>query len=153
MRRLDIDWSDLELAFRDATGTENHLDTESGEIVAVIPGFTDEESLRTRVKAEPRRYVLVPPIDAKHAREVMSAFVDTVDDPGLKVRMQKARHGAGSLTRCLALLREDQRQLQAYYRFEQASFWRHVEAFLSERGVEPASPPPAPELFEDAATG
>ena len=45
MRTLDIDWADLEIAFRDA-GSESHLDTESGDVLSIVDGFDDERDLR-----------------------------------------------------------------------------------------------------------
>ena len=57
MAKLDVDWADLELAFRDATGTENYLDLLSGEVLSVVPGFSDEEESRDQIRKEPRRFL------------------------------------------------------------------------------------------------
>jgi len=148
---LDVDWADLELAFRDATGAENYLDRDSGEIMTVIAGFSDEEELKESLSKHPERFLRIPSIDAAHGRAVMANFIGTLPPSSMKVKLTKTSTGAGALTRALTLLREDDALLQRYYRFEQASFWRHVESFLAASSISPASPAPAPELFEDRA--
>ena len=153
MQVLDVDWSDLELAFRDATGAQNYLDRESGEIMTVVQGFSDEEELKDLLKKNPERYVRVPSIDAAHARGVMARFIASLPASPAKVKLTKTTTGAGALTRALAILRDDDALLQRYYRFEQAAFWRHVEEFLSASSISPKTPAPSPELFEERALG
>ena len=148
MRTLDVDWNDLELAFRDATGTESYLDTKTGEVVAIVSGFEDEDDLRKLLDNEPTRFVRVPPIDANYARAVMRAFISTLGPSPAKDRLAASSHGAGSLTRCVALLRDNETLLLAYYRFEQSAFWRHLEAFLDDAAVKPLEDAPEVDLFE-----
>ena len=149
---LNIDWTDLELAFRDATGTESFFDLRTGEVVSVVPDFSDEPDLRRLIDAHPGRFIAILPIDAGFSRRVLYAFVDTLQDGPLKRRLSAARHGAGSLTRCLEILRCDAAALQAYYRHEQDAVWRHAEAFLAKVGVASRNPVPSPELFEEHAS-
>lgn len=153
---LDVDWGDLELAFRDATGTPNYLDVQSGEVVSVVPGFGDAGELRELIQRQPERFAAIAPIDAGHARHVMGEFLGRLPADQRRRFAAAGLRGSplppGGLTKCLALLREDEALLQSYYRFEQASFWRHVEAFLASAGVTPASRAPGVELFEDAGS-
>ncbi len=150
-RVLNVDWADLELAFRDATGIENLLDKQSGEIVSLLPGFSDEKDLRDLIAREPHRFVAIEPIGAGFARQVMAAFIDHEPDSKLKQRLTAAQSGSGSFTRCLALLKDDDLALSRYYRFEQMHFWRHVEEQLTAQGVTPATRPPGIDLFEGRA--
>ena len=152
---LDVDWGDLELAFRDATGTRNFLDKGTGDVVSIVPGFMDTEDLETAIAREPQRFLAISPLDASHARGVMGEFLGTLEPPvasrfaaaGLKV----GGLGPGGLTKCLALLREDEALLTRYYRFEQNSFWNTVEGFLCSAGVKPSTRTPGVELFEGCA--
>lgn len=151
MRTLDVDWLDLELAFRDATGTESYLDLDSGEVVSVVPGFSDEAELKDIIARDPERYVLLEPIDTRFARDVMRRFTERMPEGTLRRRLFAAERKTGAYTRSLAILREDEAVLASYHRFEQAAFWDHVERYLSERGVAPETPAPGVELFEGPA--
>ena len=153
MGTLDVDWSDLELGFRDATGTENWLDLETGEVVSVLEGFEDTDDLRRIIAREPSRFARIQPIDAAHARRVMASFIKTLPPKPRRRLEAAARGGAGSLTRCVALLRQEPALLGKYYRFEQSEFWRHLEAFLALHDVEPTTAPPGVELFEGFGEG
>ncbi len=145
---LDVDWNDLELAFRDATGTESYLDSKTGDVMAIVEGFEDERDLRLYLEKEPTRFVRVPPINAEYARAVMRAFISTLPASSTRDRLKSASHGAGALTRCVALLRDDEALLMRYYRFEQSAFWQHLEAFLEDAGVTAADEAPEVDLFE-----
>lgn len=151
MRLLDVDWFDLELAFRDTTGTENHLDLETGEVVSVVAGFVDEQELRAILKRDATRFVSLPPVTATDARVFMADFVDSLEPSEARKSLKVTSVGAGSLTRCVTLLREDDAMLGRYYRFEQLRFWEHVERFLKENGVQASSRTPSVDLFEGIA--
>jgi len=58
LRTLEIDWADLEIAFRDnVSGVDSFLDLETGEVVAII----DENDLDARnVAREPERFSPIP---------------------------------------------------------------------------------------------
>lgn len=145
---LDVDWADLELAFRDATGTENYLDLKTGEVVSVVPGFSDERELREEIGREAFRYHLLLPVELAFTREVMEAFIGSLSSSLIQRKLKNAFSRSGGLTRCMELLRDDKPMLAQWHRFEQSRFWRHVLAELRAAKVEPYSPPPAVELFE-----
>jgi|GEM_PF-867834 len=148
MPTLDVDWFDLELAFRDTTGTDNYLDTQTGDIVSVVAGFADEKELRGVLLKDPQRFVHLPPLTAVDARRFMGQFIDSIEAGYMKRRLQSQRHGAGSLTRCVAILRTEPAMLSRYHRFEQSAFWEFVEGFLRDHGVVPADRAPTVDLFE-----
>jgi hypothetical protein len=145
---LDVDWADLELAFRDATGTENYLDLDTGEVVSIVPGFSDEAELREQLGRDPSRYLDLPPIDTTFARRVMKEFIETLPKEDLRRKLEVAFRKTGALTRCMEHLRGDERSLGSYHRFEQLRFWTHVEAMLRLAGIRPQTSPPSVELFE-----
>lgn len=155
MTKVDVDWADVELAFRDATGTESFLDRQSGEVLSVVPGFFDEEEVRDLIARDPRRYLQLEPVDTAFAREVMRAFIAQLPSGALKLRLESSLKKTGGLTRCMELLDEDRGALSSFHRFEQLRFWEHVERTLNEAGVEPQSAPPSVELFEgfESSTG
>lgn len=148
MTKVDVDWADVELAFRDATGTESFLDRSTGEVLSVVPGFFDEEEVRDLLEREPSRYLPLEPVDTAFAREVMRAFIAQLPRGSLRQRLDASLKKTGGLTRCMELLDEDKEALSSFHRFEALRFWDHVERTLREAGVEPQSAPPSVELFE-----
>lgn len=150
MPKLDVDWADLELAFRDATGTENLLDLESGEVLAIVPGFMDEEELREQVRRDPGRYLELSPVDVAFARQVMRDFIATLPAGPLRTKLEVGSRKTGALTRCMDLLEDDEATRGAFHRYEQGRFWAHVDEVLRAAGVQPYSAPPTVDLFEGA---
>jgi hypothetical protein len=146
--KLDVDWVDLELAFRDATGTENLLDLESGEVLCIVPGFEDEGELREQVGKDPGRYLELSPVDVGFARSIMGDFLATLPNGPLREELTAGFKKIGGLTRCMELLDENAATRGAFDRYEQARFWAHVDEVLRYAGVQPQSPPPTVDLFE-----
>ncbi|MBM4281059.1 MAG: hypothetical protein FJ137_09965 [Deltaproteobacteria bacterium] len=149
MRTLDIDWADLEIAFRDA-GTESYLDRDGGDVLSIVDGFDDERDLRERLARFPGRFVPIVPVDRAFTAAVVERFVAR-QKPAVAARLRDAFAGAGGLSRVMALLRDDKPLLQAFARFEQAELLQHIERFLAGHGLSSAEQAPGLELFEGTA--
>jgi hypothetical protein len=152
MRTLDIDWADLELAFRDATGAESFIDRESGEVLTVVVGFDDERDIREKLKRFPGRFVRVEPVDASFTRDCLRQFIERMKAGKLKRELEEAAQGAGGIARTMALLKDDKPTLAAFARFEQSELVRRVEKFLEGHGLKSGTEPPEPDLFEGLAS-
>lgn len=147
MRQLDVDWADLELAFRDATGTENYLDTRSGEVVSILSGFDDERDLREQLVRFPGRFLRIHPLDAGFTKRVLEAFATGLPKGDLRARLDEVRHGAGGVARSMQVLHEEGRTWAQWSRFEQGELWQEVARFLVDHGI--AAPrAPTVDLFE-----
>jgi hypothetical protein len=149
MKTLDIDWADLEIAFRDA-GSESHLDTVNGEVISIVDGFDDERDLRERLARFPGRFVRIVPVDTQWSTAVLHRFVAR-QKGRLKEELVDAVSGAGALSRATAVLKDHKSAWTAYSRFEQAELLKHIEQFLDEHGLESEEAAPGLELFEGLA--
>lgn len=148
MTATDIDWLDIELAFRDTTRTESYLDRETGEVLSVVPGFSDEAQLRAAIRRSPARYFRLVPVTTEYARDVMHRFVGRLPASATQRRLLALQRKTGAYTRCLALLQQHPALLEDFHRFEQSAFWDHVERDLTNAGIVAGSRPPGIELFE-----
>jgi hypothetical protein len=148
MRTLSIDWADLEIAFRDATGGESYLDKETGEAITIVKGFDDEAELRNKVRRSPDRYLLLPPVDAGFSKAVLHAFVARLPAGSLRTALADAENGAGGFARSMQLLRADKAAFASFSRFEQGELLKNMQQFLRAHDVEPDSEPPDVELFD-----
>ena len=149
MRTLDIDWADLEIAFRDA-GTESYLDTVAGEVVSIVEGFDDERDIRDRLVRFAGRFVRIPPVDKGWSTEVVGRFIAR-QRGALHARLIDAFGGVGALSRTTAMLRDDKVAWASYARFEQAELLKRIESFLKEQQVQCKEAAPGLELFENLA--
>ena len=148
MRTLDIDWADLELAFRDATGTESWLDRETGEVMTLVRGFDDERDIRDKLKRFPSRFLKLPPLDKSFTHDALAAFVERAPGPVQTKLREALAQGPGGIARAMAVLNDDKPALTSFARFEQAELVKRVESFLAGHGLRAGTEPPAPDLFE-----
>jgi hypothetical protein len=151
MRTLDLDWADLELAFRDATGTESHLDSDTGEVLTLVRGFDDERDIRDKLKRFPKRFLRITPVDKSFTRNVLDVYVRRQSGE-LRHKLDQAVAGPGGIARAMVLLQSDKPALAAFSRIEQSELVRVVEEFLAAHGLRSGVAPPAPDLFEGLAS-
>lgn len=147
MRTLDIDWADLEIAFRDG-GSESFLDLTTGEVVTIVEGFDDERDIRDRLARQPQRYARIPPVDKAWSMALIAQFANK-QRGALRQQLDEAQEGVGALSRCTTVLRDDKAASSAWARFEQAALLKHIEAFLNEHEVACREAAPHLELFEN----
>lgn len=150
MRTLDIDWADLEIAFRDATGARSWLDRETGEVLTLMPGFDDEADLQGKLRTFPDRFAALSPVDKQFTRDVVHAFIERTSG-ALKKQLHDAEGGPGGLSRAMTLLKEDKGTWARFARFEQEQLMAHIERFLEGQGIKAGSRAPTPDLFEGLA--
>jgi hypothetical protein len=149
MRTLDIDWADLEIAFRDA-GTESYLDLDSGEVLSIVDGFDDERDLRERLARFPGRFARIVPVDRAFTSAVVDRFVQS-QRGAMKKKLAEAFDGPGGLSRVMAVLRDDKSTMASFARLEQAELLKTIELWLKAWNVSSAETAPALELFEGLA--
>ncbi|MBI1949332.1 MAG: hypothetical protein HYS27_26830 [Deltaproteobacteria bacterium] len=150
MRTLDIDWADLEIAFRDASGAKSWLDMETGEVVTLVPGFDDEADLQGKLRTFPARFAALRPVDKQFTQRVLQSFI-AASGGALKGKLGDAAAGPGGLARAIALLKDDRTAWARFARLEQQALMAHIERFLEEQGIKAGSRAPAPDLFEGLA--
>lgn len=149
MRTVDIDWADLEIAFRDPDG-ESYLDQITGEVLSIVDGFDDERDLRERLARFPGRFLRIAPVDKAFSTKVLGDFIAR-QKGAARTKLQESFDGAGGYSRTTALLKEEKSQWAAFSRFEQSALLAHIEAFLDEHELHSADAAPSLELFEGLA--
>ena len=151
MKYLDIDWEDLELAFREVTGTENYLDTLTGAIMSIVDGYDDEEETRALIRAEPHRWLPIIPLAPDDVRIHTSQFIEQLPPGTFRFQLQSVISSPGGLGLSEGLIKTKPSVARHYFQFIQAAFWDHVQAFLRQYGLASTRPIPQLELFEDVA--
>lgn len=151
MHELTIDWNELELAFREISGTQNYFDLRTGSVVSVVAGYEDEDEVQTLIQQHPSRFKAIAPLDANYSRAVLSRFLNKISQKQLRAELELTLKGPAGLTRSMELLKANGAYMSAYSRYEQETFWLHLREFLSACDVKPTNRAPEPELFHEVA--
>jgi len=122
---LEIVWDDLMDAF--ASGEVDRvyfLDRQSGEIF-FVPSAIDDEEFWHQMENNQDRFVEIPPFDYNVERRIMTDFVGTMEDAGLKRLMD------GSLTD--KKLHGDLDEILAFYPEEFERLQKMKDEFITSR--------------------
>jgi hypothetical protein len=116
MRNLEIVWEDLMEAFENPdTELAYFLDRETGEVFSV-PSDYDDDTFWEAVEAQDERYLEIPPFDYGQERQMVHAFIQGVENEGLKamlVRTFVGTHSHGKLGEILSFYPEELERFQA----------------------------------------
>jgi hypothetical protein len=139
MAELRIDADELIMALEDNSGmAECYLDRETGEVLRVsgaLLGDEDEE-FTARIEADPGRYVFIDPIPSSAGFETMSDFVETVTDIEARRALERALAGRKPFRAFKDALLDYPAERANWFRFKDAAFRRHAEAWLADNGIE-----------------
>lgn len=127
MRNLEIVWEDLMEGF-DNSDTELVflLDRETGEVFSV-PADYDDEQFWEEVEGQPERYLEIPPFDYGQERQLVHAFIQGIENDGLKTMLVRTFTGKQSHGRLHEIL--------SFYPEEAERFHALREAFLTKRAA------------------
>jgi hypothetical protein len=135
VRKIRVSARDLVFALRGlAPGTVHYLDLTTGE---VIPVFAfNRERLLAAVRAEPERYLRLAPRTGRRDYEVMSRFVETVDDDRLRGRLRDAIIGDNVFARFRSELDGHPAEQARWERYRAVQTAAALGTRLRESGIE-----------------
>lgn len=116
MRNLEIVWDDLMEAFENPDPDMIYfLDRETGEIFSV-PADYDDDPFWDEVEAQNDRYLTIPAFDYAQERQMVHAFIQGVQNDGLKAMLVRAfvgKQSHGRLSEILSFYPEEQERFHA----------------------------------------
>ncbi len=171
MRKLKIDWVDLEAAFHtemDIMMMRNFLDLETGEIIGISdeianylelegeeiePGLSvwmQEEIKKARQVEEGyrTRYIRIPEEDSHEAYRDMEHFITTVRDDRLRDRLWRAISGRGAFRYFRDVLAEYPAERERWLVFSDRCSKKRILEWLESVGIELINPLELPEVPE-----
>ncbi len=171
MRKLEINWGDLEMAFDSGFDeTTYYLDLETGEVPMVTDeasttsttrrttswiGRSRQPSRRGRLRkgrgGEGDRYVSVPERSSHEGYLDMERFIFTVANPRLRDRFDRAIQGRGAFRSFRDTLADQHREQAHWNAFEQQRMQRRMLDWLESIDVVPSNPPEPIEVPESEA--
>ena len=169
MRKLTIDWAELEHAFemgdRDLMETRFYLDLETGDVVMVLGEAAryvgeppDHElaewmqhELQVAIQVEEgygTRYIDVPEADSRAGYGDMVEFIYTVRNSHVRDLLDHAIRGRGAFGRFKGVLSEYPDERERWFAFKERCVYERMVDWLESKGIEPANPMEPPEVPE-----
>ncbi len=165
MRKLKINWSDLELGSDTGFSSISHfLDLETGEVLMVsdedrdyledpidsLQDWEKEAAERARAVEEGygERYIRVPGQDSREGYRDMEHFIGTVASPRLGDRLERAIAGRGAFRRFRDVLAEQPKEETRWYAYKELRLQQRMLDWLESIDVEPINPPKPVEVPE-----
>jgi hypothetical protein len=172
MRKLKIDWMELEAAFQTSSGglveMYHYLDLETGEVVMVTSEVTryleepPDEDLADWMRHELQiaeqveegygtRYIRIPEEDSHEGYRDMERFISTVRDDRLQDRLWRAIQGRGAFRYFKDVLADYPDERERWFAFKDRRIHERVADWLESEEIEPTNPIEPPEVPEPEA--
>ncbi len=165
MRKLKIDWGDLEMAFDTGSMEMSHyLDLETGEVPMVTEddrSYLEEpdddlqdwqkeavEQAKAIEEGYGERFLSVPGQSSHEGYRDMERFIATVASPRLRDRLDRAIVGRGAFRSFRGVLAEHPPEETRWYAFKQQRLQQRILDWLESNDVEPSNPPEPVEVPE-----
>lgn len=140
LKTLDIDWIDLEIAFRDtASGMRSYIDLVSGEVIAV---GSEPDPRQRELDRDPDRYLEVPLYSSDQGVEVLRTFVTDLVAGVERQRLNSALETDAPLRRCEEVLAENALLYERFCLYEEQIIFERLLLWLVSMGVCTRDVPP-----------
>ena len=166
MRKLKIDWTELEAAFEMSSWeTHHYLDLETGDVLVVTdeaarhvekpPDGELSEWMQEMVKVARQveegygtRYIGIPKADSHEGYRDMEHFISTVRDDRLRDQLWRAIQGRGAFRYFKDVLADYPDERERWFAFKERRIHERVVDWLESEEIEPTNPIEPPEVLE-----
>ncbi len=138
-RKLKIDFSELELAFDNASWeAEYYLDAETGEIILIGSMIGQQEALTQQIEdiSNRSRYLQIPQAKPRDGFQDMVMFIDTVQDAQLQKLLSVAIDGKGAFRRFKNILPDYPQERDRWFRFQEDRARQRILNWLDAEDIE-----------------
>ena len=143
MRKVTINWTDLEIAFeRNSPDIESYLDLTTGEVVSIVAGEADAHDKRARVIANGHNFARIDPASSREQYRWMEKFVTAVQDEALRERLVIAIDGKGAYRRFKDVLLNYPAERERWFTYRGELLHFHMQGWLDQMEIEADNPPP-----------
>ena len=137
---LDVDWESLAVAVENQLLTSfSYLNLENGEVETLqIADGSQPDSPN-----KPGDWLVVPPRPSREGYRTMQHFVEQMEDPILRDKLNAALVGRGAFRRFKDLLLDFPEQRQEWFAFKDSEVYAYISQWLDREGVEVRNEPPS----------
>ncbi len=139
MRELNIDWPALYSAFQLAMpDVRCYLSASDGSVLKLPPG----DPQLAAVQAAPDQYLFIEPVPSRIQYQWVDEFTKTVEDAGIRARMEGAINGKGAFRRFKDILLTLPEERRRWFEYRDQMMRRRLVDWLREKGIESIDEPP-----------
>jgi hypothetical protein len=146
-QRVPIDWADFEMAFTmNMEESACYLNLRTGKVeISVDPSLVgdigpSEEEIETGVSEG--YLIYIEPIESSVEYRWMAEFADSVDDPGLRAKLEVALDGRGAFRRFKNVLADQRAERERWFAFHGQRLREAMDEWLTDHDIEPTTTPP-----------
>ena len=157
-----VNWAEVEIAFeRNSPGLTSYLDRESGQVLVIIDGASEDDCKRQRLAAEPSQFLKLEPATSREQYRWMERFVATVTEGELRDRLLVAIDGKGAFRRFKDVLIGYPAERERWFGYRSTLLRHYISDWFGERDDCPQPPsewteaelPPEPAVTVAKAPG
>jgi len=155
MNTVKVKWDMLEIAFeRNSPDLHSYIDRESGDVVVVVDGLSEDEENHRRISDTPERFIKIEPASSREQYRWMEVFVVTLESSDLKGRLRLAIDGKGAFRRFKDILTHYPVERERWFSFRGEHLHYLINQWFISKNITPDPPapwgdvPPPPEPAE-----
>ncbi|MDL5156919.1 UPF0158 family protein [Actinomycetospora termitidis] len=135
LRPLPIDLEQLtDVLEGDPTSPGGRIDLDTGEVWPIFDDFLTDQANDGDEDGEEREWLEVPCLGSRASYRDMQDFIDTLDDPGRRDRLEIAIEGRGAFRRFKDVLARSEADLTRWYGFSDERQRGRARAWLADAG-------------------
>ncbi len=140
--KVALDWVELEGALENnSPELHSFLNTVTGDVIRIFDGAENAE-IRLRQAESSPDYLYIEPISSREQYRWMEEFIEIVEDPTLKDKLNIAIDGKGAFRRFKDVLVGYPAERERWFGKRAEKLRNHIANWLSEKKIEATNAPP-----------
>lgn len=140
--KVALDWVELEGALENnSPELHSFLNTVTGDVIRIFDG-TENAEIRLRQAEGSSDYLYIEPISSREQYRWMEEFIELVEDPTLKDKLNIAIDGKGAFRRFKDVLVGYPAERERWFGKRAEKLRAHISNWLTEKKIEATNAPP-----------
>ncbi len=140
--KVAVDWVELEGALENnSPELHSFLNTVTGDVVRVFEGGENSDLRLKQAEASPD-YLYIEPVSSREQYRWMEEFIEIVDEPTLKDKLNIAIDGKGAFRRFKDVLVGYPTERERWFTKRSAKLRTHMTDWLTSKSIVPTNTPP-----------
>lgn len=140
--KVAVDWVDLEAALENnSPELHSFLNTVTGDVARIFESADDSDMRLNQAENNPD-LVYIDPISSREQYQWMEEFIEIVQEPSLKDKLNIAIDGKGAFRRFKDVLIGYPNEREIWFEKRSAKLRDHMTSWLKSKNITPTNPPP-----------
>ncbi len=144
--RVPVDWAEFEGALENnSPELKSYLNIVSGDVIRVFDGSDKGREIQPENSEE---YMLIDPISSREQYHWMEEFIETVEEPSLRDKLNIAIDGKGAFRRFKDVLMGYPTERERWFTKRSTKLHAHMSEWIKVKHIKPANIPPWDEGYD-----